>query len=523
MNFMYQSNWHVLQSPTPFAESMLWELQRRYFEERGRLAWRHSEVPHYVTCNPSTANCYAEVVFALLADQPRDSQATLHICELGAGSGRFAFHFLQRLRRLCELGGVPLSRFKYILSDYADSNLDAWHKHPRFQEFFASGVLDMALFDVRQSERLDLRLAGTRIDVGSLEFPLVVLANYLFDSVPQDLFYVHQGQLQQCLVALDLDRSPQSLSVTQQLAQLTCRYSYQPAEGALPHEPELQAMLADYSRQLQDTHLLFPTTGLRCLTRLKALSQNGLLLLSADKGDHHLRSLENVPPPDPERHGSFSLQVNFHAMAGWCERSGGLALTPVGGTSHLGVCALLMVQEPQHCHASLLAFRRHAQDFSPDDFYTISLHARNTLHNLSAEDLLAYLRFSHYDAHLFGLFLPRLMELQFDLSLVERDALLETVQKVWDNYYTLGEELDLADHIGYLVHSLDAVELALQFYERSAAGYGDRPALMYNRALCLRQLNRPAEAALLLERALHEEADNAEMAMLLKECLEVAG
>ena len=94
---------YIIAEKQPFSQSLLWEWQQHYFAEMGVEAWRQGEVPHYVTSNPTMANSYAEIVFALWRDQQRlgqpdkASDEPLYLCELGAGSGRFAFHFLKRL------------------------------------------------------------------------------------------------------------------------------------------------------------------------------------------------------------------------------------------------------------------------------------------------------------------------------------------------------------------------------------------------------------------------------------------
>jgi hypothetical protein len=49
----------------------------------------------------------------------------LYICELGSGSGRFAFHFLKRLLRLCAQRWTAPFAFRYVLTDFTQSNLDA--------------------------------------------------------------------------------------------------------------------------------------------------------------------------------------------------------------------------------------------------------------------------------------------------------------------------------------------------------------------------------------------------------------
>ncbi|MGA2126435.1 MAG: hypothetical protein ABSG76_09810, partial [Xanthobacteraceae bacterium] len=184
---------HILERRRSLSGSLIWRLQDNYFAERGVEAWRQGEVPHYVTSNPTIANAYAEIVFAFrhdrqhLASPEGPAQGPLTICELGAGSGRFAFHFLNRLGRLCEQDGTPLDSFRYVLTDVAESNLAFWREHPRFREYFARGMLDMAVFDVTRSDVIELQTSGARITAAGLPGPLVVLANYLFDSVPQDL------------------------------------------------------------------------------------------------------------------------------------------------------------------------------------------------------------------------------------------------------------------------------------------------------------------------------------------------
>src|SRR3954465_181106 len=116
-----------IESRRPFASSMIWQLQHRYFAERGIEAWRQGEVPHYVTSNLTIANAYAEIVLALRRDRDRLSPAEqshepLTIVELGAGSGRFAFHFLKRLAALCAEADVAPQSFRYVLTDVADAN-----------------------------------------------------------------------------------------------------------------------------------------------------------------------------------------------------------------------------------------------------------------------------------------------------------------------------------------------------------------------------------------------------------------
>src|SRR6185369_11831847 len=78
------------------SESLLWRLQRNYFERQGIEAWRSGAVPHHITSSPFIADAYAKVVMGFLRDWKLDRRAPIYIVELGSGSGRFAYAFLKK-------------------------------------------------------------------------------------------------------------------------------------------------------------------------------------------------------------------------------------------------------------------------------------------------------------------------------------------------------------------------------------------------------------------------------------------
>ena len=112
--------------------------------------------------------------------------------------------------------------------------------------------------------------------------------------------YLRQQRAWHCLVSLSLDQDPAALDAAELLAKLQVHYEYE--EIAAPpdaeasyeeasyeeasyeepsyEEPWLQELLAEYRGALQDSHLSFPASGLRCLQSLAGLSQQGLLVLS---------------------------------------------------------------------------------------------------------------------------------------------------------------------------------------------------------------------------------------------------
>jgi tetratricopeptide (TPR) repeat protein len=509
-----KTTWHLIEKPKVFSESLLWSLQQHYFTHKGIGAWQENEVPHYVTSNPTVANSYAEIVFALLHDHQRLTLAAqeqiepLYLCELGAGSGRFAFHFLHRLMSLCKQAEVAPTSFCYVLTDITESNLAFWSHHPQFQGFFETGVLDVGLFDITHSEQLILQRSRKTITTGSLASPLVVIANYVWDSIPQDLFYLEQGSCSQCLVSLMVDDVPLLPTATELFAHLHCLYEYQVLSKSPYPEEYLQSLLDVYQRTLTQTHLLFPAAGLRCLQRLRTWSRNGLLVLSADKGEHSLVALQAAPAPDLVRHGSFSLYVNYHAFKTFCEHMGGIALFPDHSHVSLNVGCFLLLNSATAYTETQRAYRRHVQEFGPDDFYTISKQARQHIDEMATIEMLAFMRLSYYDSHLFAHYLPRLMELASSCSQDERQAIIEVIERVWASYFPLGEELDLAAQIASVLYEMDEYQGALTYFERSAALYGQDTGTLYNRAVCHQLLGQHEKAEQLLHTVVRYDPEN---------------
>ncbi len=81
------------------------------------------------------------------------------------------------------------------MTDLAADNVMAWKEHPALQSFIAEGLLDFARFDAVQDTELNLVVSGTTISEGDLKQPVIIVANYFFDSIPQELIYVGDGQI----------------------------------------------------------------------------------------------------------------------------------------------------------------------------------------------------------------------------------------------------------------------------------------------------------------------------------------
>lgn len=154
-------------------------------------------------------------------------------------------------------------------------------------------------------------------------------------------------------------------------------------------EPYLQQLISDYIQNVSAGYVLFPDVGLRCQQCLQALSTAGLILLTADKGNHRLDMVEYQQPPKFATHGSFSLSVNYHALGAVCERAGGLPLFPGQRPNHMTVGCLLQMPDAARHQQTISAYQRHVQDFGLNDFFSITKHAWQDIAAMSLRDILA--------------------------------------------------------------------------------------------------------------------------------------
>jgi SAM-dependent MidA family methyltransferase len=217
----------ILESPRPFSQSHIWQLQRDYFSQNGIEAWRSGDVTHYVSSNPVMGKTYAELVLAFLRVLALQGQATetVYLLELGAGHGRLCYHFFKHFETFYEQSAFPLPPFCYVLSDFTEANLEFWQDHPRLQPYISKGWLDFALFDAQDGAVLNLQRAEISLQAQSLAQPLIVIGNYFFDTIPQELFCIEAQHVSSCLLSLNTEGDTAELAPAALLQALELEYS----------------------------------------------------------------------------------------------------------------------------------------------------------------------------------------------------------------------------------------------------------------------------------------------------------
>ncbi len=475
----------------PLASSIIWRWQREFFQQQGLAAWSSSTVPHYITNNPGLAAAYATVIRAFWDDCPAQRR---YIVELGAGSGRLAFHVL---RTLLNGPGQP-PPFTYVLTDYVPATVEFWRQHPQLQPFIEQGYLDVACFDGERDQQLHLASGATL--ARAADQSIVVLANYVFDSLPLDAFALRDGQLHECLISLSARPPDAASSPLNHISDV--RYSQRPASANHYPDPACNAVLQRYQQLLDNTIIGFPVVAMRCLRFFQALAPQQLLVLAGDKASADLESLAAQDAPRLTVHGSFSVTVNYHALGLYAQQLGGQMLASSDRHANLAVAAWLWGRAAQMDSATRHAFAQASEPFSPDDFFTLKQGLDRLLPLLSLPQIVAFLRLSRWDAHIFRQALPVLQEIVAQADAAERQQLLTAIDAVWANYYHIGEPDDLAFGLGTLCFSLEQPARARSFFERSLVLYGQHASTAYNLALCHQALDQPEQAARWLAQAL---------------------
>jgi tetratricopeptide (TPR) repeat protein len=502
-----------------YSESPIWDINRAYYEEEGLKAWNNDQVPQFITCNPMIGTAYAEMIFGLLQDQAGKSNCseTVRIVELGAGAGRFALHVLQELCRLIQYAGIPLPPFQYIMTDLAINNVTAWQTHPALQSFITEGILDFARFDAVQDTELKLAVSGEIISGGDLKQPLIIVANYFFDGIPQELLYIGEGRVYETDVFAELPEGSEALKPSEQLRQISLSYTHRLAPEYEQQTYPYRDTIALYREQLEDSHILFPVKALACLDVLNGLSQAGYLLLTADKGDHLLDCFKFAEPPELILHGSFSVTANYHAIGHVAEMNGGLSLFPSHHYKNINVGCILQLDSPMTYVQTRLAYRRFVERFGPDDFYNLKEWVDKHLESMVLSELLSFWRLGGFDVELFSQSSKRISSLLVDANDEEKMDLLQGIERMWSSFYVMQQKYGIALDAGLLLFEMDRYEESKRFLEIAIQEDPDDvvSTLYYCLAICCFELGMDEEGLSYTRKLLEVEPDHEEALALV--------
>jgi|GEM_PF-833165 len=515
-----------------FSECILWEHMRRFYALQGIDAWSKGIVPSFITCNSFIANTYAKVIIGYIEDLLRNGdfevKESIYIIELGAGSGKFSFLLLKRLLELCDLNfgvdNVPF-RIKYIMTDFCDAPFSFWQSHFSLRRFLSSGILDFAKFDACSDNELVLENSKEVIGVNSLRNPPIVIANYLFDTLPADAYSMKDGIIHEGYVSVFSKQKESDPYDPEILNRFKPVYKWIPCDinnnSTVQQDSIIKQILGWYQKNLgNNASMMIPVASLSCLERIKNMcSRKRIMVISGDKGVSSTIGLQQSScEPHIAVHGSFSLMVNFHAIGLWFDALGGFALHCPLEDASLKVSVFVShdtasverTTQSWNCFGEpdasrVAAFRRlnvlyheavHA--FGPDQFF----HLQNGDGEMSFLSLVALLNLSDWDADMVFKYREKFLDNLSSCNVRQLSDVRRGLERSWENHFMLEMDKDLAFELGRFFYSIREFKRALVFYNKSTEVAGRHFITEHNIGLCHASIGNKVKALEFFERAL---------------------
>lgn len=483
----------ILETDVSLSQSVIWRLQREFYVQRGLKAWTEDLVPQFITNNPFIAEIYAQIVFSFLADWSDMSGANaLRIFELGAGVGKFSFLFLHKLTGLLRAKGAGQKTIRYCMTDCSENVIEEWRSNKYLAEFTAAGILEFERFQV-----------GAEIHspfLSSSGGPLVVIANYVFDSLPQDAFEIKDKQIFETLVST----TEQEAAGNKTLSALQRSYKNVPVGSQRYSDEFWNKILDQYQIHLPAGMVLFPCAALEVLREFRRLTDGRMLVLAGDKGFAHEEDLALCQgPPTIEFHGPncFSQMVNLDAIAKYIQVCGGTALLPEKHSAGLNICVFLQGRLGDHFAATRAAYAEAQTAFDPDDLFTLFAWLNAHMEEMTVRQILAALRLTRWDPVLLQRIFPVLARQLRTLGL-ERYDLRNAVLRTWANYYPVSQsENTLAFQCGVILLELRFFEDAISMFKVSRQILGPSASTSYNLGLSFAGLGNTAQALVFMTEA----------------------
>jgi SAM-dependent MidA family methyltransferase len=480
----------TLESNILFADSKIWDLNRSYYHEAGLSAWSDGVVPHNITSNAYVGKTYAAMILGFLKDLKVSAteDQKVYIIELGAGHGRLGYHILQHLEDLMALESEVLPAYCYVLTDIVESNLSFFEEHPQLEPFFLSGKLDVAYYDGVLSNEVHLRKSKTTIQKGQLYYPLIAIANYFFDSLPNDLFYINNGNALPCTITLETYLDVEKESAADVLQSLKSTILQGNENQIHAHNLYTHRLLEEYTTLLHDTYVLSPRLSIQCIETLRHYSAQGIMLLTIDKGVTELGELQGKTEPQIIHHGSFSIYVNFDAIARYATYVQGKSFFAMSTDSTLQLGCLLLLSNADKYHETYKAYTQNVTGFGPDDFNGMKKMVYRLVNELTLKEIFLSLKMGLYDSNLFLQLLPIIKKKLATLSIEDSKMLIKSLQLVEKYYFDIKEPISVSYEIAGIFYDLGFHKEALEVYEQLSMDFGEAADVYYNRILCYYQL-----------------------------------
>lgn len=244
-----------------------------------------------------------------------------------------------------------------------------------------------------------------------------------------------------------------------------------------------------------------------------------LVLISTDKGYRSISSMDKNYHPFLSKHGSISLTVNFHAMELYFNGYGGKGIHSIYDHENVTMSLFTLSKRAHNFVETEMAYYDVIESIGPDDFFLIKKAVVPQHRSFTTKELLTFLRYTIWDARTFIEFYNTILERIQTEENFPTEELISVIHHIWDHYFPIGEDGNLAYCFGSLVAYFGYDYDAIEFFQTSILFYGEDAAIYYEIALCYYNMQALEQALDYINKSLQLEP-NFEESLNLKSTLE---
>ena len=284
------------------------------------------------------------------------------------------------------------------------------------------------------------------------------------------------------------------------LNKLHVDYQPQPLSSPYYKDANFESVLQSYANDLEDSNILIPIGALKSIRKLHDIANNNLFIIASDKAYTQLSELEGLNTPSIAFHGSFSMMVNFDAIARYFRLLNGDAFfqTPRKG---LKTCTFVSNREFSNLFFSREANQMHLESFAPADYFSYHRQMCDNLANYSLEALAAHLNLSGWDPYVFNKMMNKVNQDLSKAPQLIKDSFSQGMVRMAGNFYYMPSSQDYLFDIAVFFHTLQDYANAKTYYQQSLNYFGENFNVIYNLGLCFYYLGDKTEALTLFEKA----------------------
>lgn len=489
----------VLEQGVRFSKSLIWKMQEETYAKFGPEAWAiDNGVPSYITSNPYTARQYALIVIGYIKDNLANISLNepFYIFDLGAGSGRFAYLFIKELLDLLHKSDARPLPLCYVMTDFTEKNIAFWENHPRLSIF--SEYIDIAVYKHDSTDPLFLRKKKTTVK--EIQNPYVLIANYYFDTIPQDLFKVKDGQLYEGLCTLSIPQEQANNPLSDLVGCVDLSYQYKPVEGVYYQErDDLDKLLKDFSSTIDNGVFTFPTGAFNTLKYFEDISSGHYLLLAGDQGIAQKTQIPKESEPKFCRHTSFSIDVCYPILQRYFQEDTSCAWLPTFSDPIFINFTAVQGRNKKRCPFTKEAWE-HMDAFEPCDYWKLMIESHQKEQSLAF--ILSLTKLGNWDPMAFHFFFNKIREsLKTDTKGIE-STIFETIERIAFNFYwIIPSDGDFMVNLGVLCFDLKNYKRAMRFFNDARSISGDTKIILNNLGACYQAMLDPKKAHKFFQKA----------------------